>query len=62
MTGPNLEMLADIRRVFPGEVLASGGMRGEEDLSPVASALAGGPMQMASSARWTCIESVSASE
>jgi phosphoribosylformimino-5-aminoimidazole carboxamide ribotide isomerase len=43
MTGPNLEMLADIRRVFPGEVLASGGMRGEEDLSPVADALAGGP-------------------
>jgi phosphoribosylanthranilate isomerase len=43
MTGPNLDLLAGVRAAFPGEVLASGGMRGEEDLSPVASALAGGP-------------------
>ena len=43
MTGPNLELLASVRAAFPGEVLASGGMRGEEDLAPVAAALAGGP-------------------
>ena len=43
MTGPNLDLLAAVRAVFPGEVLASGGMRGEEDLGPVAAALAGGP-------------------
>ncbi len=43
MTGPNLDLLAADRAVFPGEVLASGGMRGEEDLAPVADALAGGP-------------------
>ncbi|MFN7988283.1 MAG: 1-(5-phosphoribosyl)-5-[(5-phosphoribosylamino)methylideneamino] imidazole-4-carboxamide isomerase [Thermoanaerobaculia bacterium] len=43
MTGPNLDLLASIRGVFGGEVLASGGMRGEEDLAPVAAALAGGP-------------------
>jgi phosphoribosylformimino-5-aminoimidazole carboxamide ribotide isomerase len=42
MTGPNLELLSSVRAAFPGEVLASGGMRGEEDLAPVASALAGG--------------------
>ena len=43
MTGPNLDLLADVRAAFPGEILASGGMRGEEDLAPVATALAGGP-------------------
>lgn len=43
MTGPNLELLAGVRVVFPGEILASGGMRGEEDLEPAAAALAGGP-------------------
>lgn len=43
MTGPNLELLGSVRRVFAGEVLASGGLRGEEDLVPVAGALAGGP-------------------
>ncbi|MFI5181120.1 MAG: HisA/HisF-related TIM barrel protein [Thermoanaerobaculia bacterium] len=42
MTGPNLELLASVRSVFPGEILASGGMRGEEDLAPVDAALAGG--------------------
>lgn len=42
MTGPNLDLLASVRAAFPGEVLASGGMRGEEDLAPVAAALAGG--------------------
>ncbi len=42
MTGPNVELLADVRAVFPGEILASGGMRGEEDLAPVGGALAGG--------------------
>lgn len=43
MTGPNLDLLASVRAAFRGEVLASGGMRGEEDLAPVAAALAGGP-------------------
>src|SRR5207342_3634786 len=43
MTGPNLELLAAVRAVFPGEILASGGMRGEEDLAPVDRALTGGP-------------------
>lgn len=43
MTGPNLDLLAAVRAAFPGELLASGGMRGEEDLAPVAAALAGGP-------------------
>lgn len=43
MTGPNLDLLASVRAAFRGEVLASGGMRGEEDLGPVAEALAGGP-------------------
>ncbi len=42
MTGPNVELLAAVRAVFPREILASGGMRGEEDLAPVESALAGG--------------------
>jgi phosphoribosylformimino-5-aminoimidazole carboxamide ribotide isomerase len=43
MTGPNLELLASVRAAFAGEILASGGMRGEGDLGPVSSALAGGP-------------------
>ena len=43
MTGPNVELLSAVRAVFPGEILASGGMRGEEDLAPVERALAGGP-------------------
>jgi len=43
MTGPNLELLASIRDAFPGEVLASGGMRGPEDLPGVDRALGGGP-------------------
>lgn len=42
MTGPNLGLLSSVRRVFPGEILASGGMRGEEDLAAVDRALAGG--------------------
>jgi len=43
MSGPNLELLASIRAVFPGEILASGGMRGPEDLPGVDRALDGGP-------------------
>jgi phosphoribosylanthranilate isomerase len=43
MTGPNLELLSAVRAVFPGEVLASGGMRGEEDLAGVDRVLSGGP-------------------
>ena len=43
MTGPNLELLASIRAVFPGEILASGGMRGPDDLPGVDRALGGGP-------------------
>lgn len=43
MTGPNLGLLSAVRAVFPGEILASGGMRGEEDLPAVDRALAGGP-------------------
>ncbi len=43
MTGPNLSLLRDVRAVFSGEVLASGGIRGVEDLEPVAGALSGGP-------------------
>ncbi len=43
MTGPNLGLLASVRKAFPGEILAAGGMRGEEDLAPVDAALAGGP-------------------
>jgi phosphoribosylformimino-5-aminoimidazole carboxamide ribotide isomerase len=42
MTGPNLELLSSVRAVFRGEILASGGMRGEEDLAPVDAALSGG--------------------
>jgi phosphoribosylformimino-5-aminoimidazole carboxamide ribonucleotide (ProFAR) isomerase len=43
MTGPNLELLSAVRAVFSGEILASGGMRGEEDLAAVDRALSGGP-------------------
>jgi phosphoribosylformimino-5-aminoimidazole carboxamide ribotide isomerase len=43
MTGPNLGLLSAVRRVFAGEILASGGMRGEQDLDAVDRALAGGP-------------------
>jgi phosphoribosylformimino-5-aminoimidazole carboxamide ribonucleotide (ProFAR) isomerase len=43
MRGPNLELLAAVRAAFAGEVLASGGMRGPQDLGPVDAALAGGP-------------------
>ncbi|MEO6324486.1 MAG: 1-(5-phosphoribosyl)-5-[(5-phosphoribosylamino)methylideneamino] imidazole-4-carboxamide isomerase, partial [Thermoanaerobaculia bacterium] len=43
MAGPNLELLKTVRSVFPGEVIASGGLRGEQDLGGVASALGGGP-------------------
>ena len=43
MTGPNLGLLSGVRAVFPGEILASGGMRGEQDLDAVDRALAGGP-------------------
>ncbi len=42
MEGPNLDLLAAVRAVFPGEILASGGMRGEEDLAGVDAALSGG--------------------
>lgn len=42
MTGPNLDLLVQVRGAFGGEVLASGGVRGEEDLKPVADALAPG--------------------
>ncbi len=42
MTGPNLELLSAVRGVFAGEILASGGMRGEEDLAAVDRTLAGG--------------------
>ena len=42
MTGPNLSLLSAVRAVFGGEILASGGMRGEEDLASVERALAGG--------------------
>lgn len=43
MAGPNLGLLSAVRAVFAGEILASGGMRGEEDLAAVDRALAGGP-------------------
>ncbi|MBK9063252.1 MAG: 1-(5-phosphoribosyl)-5-[(5-phosphoribosylamino)methylideneamino] imidazole-4-carboxamide isomerase [Acidobacteria bacterium] len=42
MLGPNLSLLAAVRAVFPGEILASGGMRGPEDLGPVDAAISGG--------------------
>jgi phosphoribosylformimino-5-aminoimidazole carboxamide ribotide isomerase len=43
MAGPNLELLSAVRGAFAGEILASGGMRGEQDLAAVDRALAGGP-------------------
>lgn len=43
MTGPNLDLLRGVRRVFAGEILASGGVRGEEDLPALDVVLAGGP-------------------
>jgi phosphoribosylformimino-5-aminoimidazole carboxamide ribotide isomerase len=43
MLGPNLSLLSAVRAAFPGEILASGGMRGPEDLGPVDAALAGRP-------------------
>lgn len=43
MAGPNAGLLRDVRSVFAGEVLASGGVRGPEDLPAVAAALEGGP-------------------
>jgi phosphoribosylformimino-5-aminoimidazole carboxamide ribotide isomerase len=42
LAGPNVELLSAVRAVFTGEILASGGMRGEEDLAPVDRALTGG--------------------
>lgn len=42
MLGPNLTLLSAVRAVFRGEILASGGMRGPEDLGPVDAALSGG--------------------
>ncbi|MCE7960318.1 MAG: bifunctional 1-(5-phosphoribosyl)-5-((5-phosphoribosylamino)methylideneamino)imidazole-4-carboxamide isomerase/phosphoribosylanthranilate isomerase PriA, partial [Acidobacteria bacterium ACB2] len=43
MAGPNLDLLADVRSAFTGEILASGGVRGPEDLPEISSALEGGP-------------------
>jgi phosphoribosylformimino-5-aminoimidazole carboxamide ribotide isomerase len=43
MTGPGLELLSRVRKAFAGEVIASGGVRGEEDLPGIDVALAGGP-------------------
>ena len=43
MLGPNLALLSAVRAVFLGEILASGGLRGPEDLGPVDAALTGGP-------------------
>jgi phosphoribosylformimino-5-aminoimidazole carboxamide ribotide isomerase len=43
MTGPNLSLLRDVRSAFRGEILASGGVRGEEDLASLDAALEGGP-------------------
>ncbi|HEV8266576.1 MAG TPA: 1-(5-phosphoribosyl)-5-[(5-phosphoribosylamino)methylideneamino] imidazole-4-carboxamide isomerase [Thermoanaerobaculia bacterium] len=43
MQGPNVALLEEIRSVFSGEILASGGMRGVEDLAPVDAVLSGGP-------------------
>lgn len=42
LSGPNLSLLASVRGVFHGEILASGGIRGEEDLPGVDRALEGG--------------------
>ncbi len=43
MEGPGRALLAEARRCFSGEVIASGGIRGEEDLPAVDELLAGGP-------------------
>ncbi len=43
LEGPNTDLLARVRAAFLGEILASGGMRGEDDLVAVDMALAGGP-------------------
>jgi phosphoribosylformimino-5-aminoimidazole carboxamide ribotide isomerase len=43
MEGPGRALLAEARRCFAGEVIASGGIRGEEDLPAVEEVLAGGP-------------------
>jgi phosphoribosylformimino-5-aminoimidazole carboxamide ribotide isomerase len=43
MEGPGRALLAEARRCFAGEVIASGGIRGEEDLPLVEELLAGGP-------------------
>ncbi len=43
MTGPGLALLTRVRRVFAGEVIASGGVRGAEDLPGIEASLAGGP-------------------
>ena len=42
MEGPGRELLAEARRVFRGEIIASGGIRGERDLPVVDAVLAGG--------------------
>lgn len=42
MTGPNIELLARVRSRTAHEILASGGVRGPEDLAPIDAALAGG--------------------
>lgn len=42
LAGPGIALLRDVRSAFRGEVLASGGIRGEEDLPDVANALTGG--------------------
>lgn len=42
MSGPNLELLRAVREAFGGEILASGGVRGPEDLPGIARVLAGG--------------------
>jgi phosphoribosylformimino-5-aminoimidazole carboxamide ribotide isomerase len=41
MEGPSTRLLREARRLFAGEILASGGIRGEEDLPAVDAALAG---------------------
>lgn len=43
LEGPNLDLLAAVRAAFPGEVQASGGVRGAEDLPDIERVLAGGP-------------------
>jgi phosphoribosylformimino-5-aminoimidazole carboxamide ribotide isomerase len=42
MNGPNLDLLASIRSSFSGEILASGGVRGPEDLPSIEAVLTGG--------------------